>query len=147
MDFRILNSRGLVITMDIVIASFIVLSVLNYSNELINKSDTEQWSDYDMLTTGYDIIAMLYNTGKLQEMNKTELENEISNTLPENYEMRIEIKSFENVSNRLISTRHITIGPEKEDSELQTYGKRTFLKFSGNNVETYNTVEFWIWLK
>lgn len=142
-----MNNRGFILTLDAVFAAFIVLTILGYANYLVNRSDVTQWSEYRMLSTGYDIIAMLYSTGTLQAMNESSIQNAITQVLPANYEMRLEIKSYKNIGGTLVPTLSITAGPDVKDSAVRTRGRRTFLTFSNNNVDSYGVAEFWIWLK
>ena len=79
-----LNNKGFVLTLDAAVAALIVVTVLIYASQMTTKSDVTQWSQYKMLSTGYDILVMLYNTGTLQTMNESEIEGAISAVLPEN---------------------------------------------------------------
>ena len=152
-----LNNKGFVLTLDAAVAALIVVTVLIYASQMTTKSDVTQWSQYKMLSTGYDILVMLYNTGALQTMNESKIEGAISAVLPENYEMRLEIRSFEEVGDEgeLSPGPYVTVGPVIRDNVIRTHGKMTFLVFLENSrdtygvhdVGTYNFAEFWIWLK
>jgi len=140
-------NKGFVLTLDAAVAAFLVLTILAYANYLVNESEVTQWSEYNMLSTGYDVATMLCHTGAFQTLNASLIENSLQQALPANYAMRIQVDSYQNIGGVLYPQTQIVIGPEIADSALKTHGKRTFLTFTGNNAGTYNLVEFWIWLK
>jgi len=139
--------KGFVLTLDATMAAFLVLTILAYANYLVNESEVTQWSEYTLLSTGYDITTMLYHTGALQTGNVSLIESSLNQALPANYVMRIQIDSSQNIGGMLYPETEVIIGPEIADSALKTHGKRTFLTFANNNTQTFNLVEFWIWLK
>ncbi len=139
--------RGFILTLDAIIAVFVVVTILAYANTQLNKSKVTQWSQYQMKQTGDDIVLMMKNDGTLQTLDSETIESALTNVAPANYQMRMHITKYAIVEAVLVPTQTIDVGPDVEDSSLRTYGKQTFLIFTQDDVSSYNTVEYWIWLR
>jgi hypothetical protein len=142
-----MGRRGFVLTLDAAIAMFVVLSVLAYSDALLNDSRVGQWSEYRLLVAGQDIAAALYSRGMLQSADQAALETAVNESLPPNYGMKLEVRSYRLIAGQFVNTKTVNVGPPVPDSAVQAGGRRTFITFSGGGVDSYGVAEYWVWLR
>ncbi len=129
------GNKGFIFTLDIAIATFLVIAFLAAGGYYISKG-TEPLPRLQMVRTGYDIIAVLDYSGALDSLDRDIINNELIEMLPPNYEMRLEINGT-HPSSIIIETSSIP-----EGKKFVAAGKRFFV--SGNY---YETAKFYIWLK
>jgi hypothetical protein len=141
-----MKKRGFVLTLDAVLAAFVVLTILTFANAVINRDRVGQWSEPRLLGAGYDVLGAMYNRGILQGLDESAINQALNESVPGNYAMRIQIRSYQAVNSSMVNVRTLDVGPSQPGSSLQTHGMRTFITLRGNDVETYNVAEFWIWL-
>jgi len=142
-----MDGRGLVFTLDALVAASLVFLVLAYVNGMVGENNVGDWSGTRMLESGYDTADVLYNTGALQAMNVSWMERIVNSTTPPNTAMSMRILSYTNSSGQMMQSNTMNIGPPVPDSQAVAYGKRTFLTFKDGGVEYYNVAEFWVWSK
>ena len=142
-----MKNRGFILTLDAAIAAFTVLTILAYINVITNESEVTQWSESRMLARGYDVTAMLENTGALAGGSQAEIEDAVNEVLSPNYGFRLEVTSYVDAGGALALNDSYSVGPEVAESELVTHGTQTFLTLANGSVESFNAAEFWIWFK
>lgn len=142
-----MRGGGFVLTLDAMLAAAVVLTMLAFANYQINRSEVTQWSEAGMLAAGYDAVTVLYNSGDLQSMNASAMEAALSPALQPNYKMRLEVRGYRNISGQFIQSSSAVVGPEAAESAVRAHGRRAFMTFAGDDADTYNIAEFWIWLR
>jgi len=129
------GNKGFIFTLDAAIAVFLVIIISLAANYYAAKG-TEPLSRLQMVRTGYDLIAVLDNSGVLVSLDSALIENSLIEILPVNYEMRLEITGTY-PDQIVIETSSIP-----EGKKFVATGKRFFV--SGGY---YETAKFYIWLR
>jgi len=129
------GNKGFIFTLDAAIAVFLVMIIFLAANYYATKG-TEPLSRLQMVRTGYDLIAVLDNSGVLVSLDSALIENSLIEILPVNYEMRLEITGTY-PDQIVIETSNIP-----EGKKFVATGKRFFV--SG---DYYETAKFYIWLR
>ena len=99
-----------------------------------------------LMLTGYDTLKLLYVRGVLQSMNESQINEELSEVLPDNYGMRLRVESYVDAGDALVLEEELFAGDMYGDEVFRTHGGCTFLTFTDDNIDKYAFAEFWIWL-
>lgn len=124
--------KAQIFSMDAVIGAFLVgIIILAFFVNIGKHGETE---DIQTSKIGYDMLTILDYEGLLANLDETEIQNKINETLPNQYEMRIRLEGNFNA---------IEVG----SPILQRFvasGKRVFVNASNNK---HGIATFWVWLK
>ncbi len=128
------KNRGIIFSLDAVIAIFIVLVIVATSHYYFTWKPITP-TELQMIKVGYDVVSILDNKGIFDSLDRSYIENELRKVLPNNYEMRLFINT---------TTKNIIIETSKTTpkNKLIVCGERTFVT---NN--DFGKIKFWMWLK
>ncbi len=124
--------RGVIFTLDSVIAVFIVSTILILSVFFIARSEEQSITDIQISRLGNDIFAILDYTGVLRDFDITKIRNEINSFLPDAYSMGYKIDC---------ETRKYDSRINLNVSQPVFSGERIFIDSKFNNC----VVRYWIW--
>jgi len=141
-----MGNRGLVLTLDSIIAMAIVLTLLAAANYYTLLAERPTSSTRQILLLGYDILAILDYRGTLAELNLEHIKGNISLLSPPNYALRCQMKTYRYLEERFSLEQKLTFGPEiPEDVEDVVHVQRTFIVPSEDTVSAYGIIECWLW--
>ena len=93
---RLLNlhfgDKAFVLSLDVIIAIIVVISILVVSTFYITKAGGESVSNLQTIRMGGDVLALLDYDGTLDTLSVEDIEIELNRILPINYHMRIKVK-------------------------------------------------------
>lgn len=130
------NKRGFIFSLDIAIAVSIVILLLVAAHKHMINSEEQKISNFQMVRTGSDILAVMDNEGTLSLFDINTLEEEISVLLPTQYRMVIKLVSSDNVV--------LFAGGAVPHDRFVGTGKRFFIVGSGATLK-FGKAEFFIW--
>ncbi len=131
------GKRGFVFSLDVIIAIFVVTSILAASTFYIAKAGEDSVSNLQAIKVGSDIAAVLDYDGTLDTLNVDIIEVELNRVLPINNHMMIRIECSGQDS-FVVETTDIY----PNDRFIGT-GKRVFVTNTGINC----IANFEIWLR
>lgn len=128
------NKKGIVFTLDVTIAMIVILSTLAISTFLVVKTTKDPLVNVQSVKIGSDFVNLLERQGYLNNPNGLSIENYINNTLPPQYEMRLEGLGG--------GTCDFVSGIDAPEEKPITSGKSFFA-----TTNDYCSLKFKIWLK
>ena len=131
------GNKAFIFSLDVIIGSIIVASILVVSTFYITKAGEESISKLQTIRTGYDVLALLDYDGTLDTLSVEKIEVELNKLLTINHHMRIKAQC---VGQNPIVVETTDIFPK--DRFIGT-GKRVFV----TNTTKYCIADFSIWLK
>ena len=131
------GNKGIIFTLDVVVAVLIFILLLSLSGYYISKSQELREVNLMILRTGSDIITALDNNNILSTMDLNTIETDKDILLPNNTEMKIilECEDSSGGSSGYLET------PEIIPNKFVGSGKRFFIRESNNNC----IAQFFIW--
>lgn len=135
------NNKGFIFSFDISMAVFVAFILLAVSVYYVGLANEEPLSRLQLARTGNDIATILDYKGTLNDLDKTEIQNEMRTLLPLGYEMRMIINgTFPQES----IVAESTVDPPSR--KFMIGNKRTFVVY--NEDETYFvTADYTMWLE
>ena len=135
------NNKGFILSLDILIATFLAFIVITISVYYVGLADDETLSSLQLLRTGSDILAVMDYEKTLNSLDKIEIQNKMDILLPPNYGMLVSINgTFPQRTLMLESTT------EPVSNKFVVGGKRSFVIYNETN-EYFATADFLIWIK
>ncbi len=127
------GSKGIIFTLDIALATTIVMVLLIASGYQVSKSDNQATAKLQLSRIGADVTAYLDHQGIFDSLNSEAIQNNLSSILTSNYDMKIRLTgdfpTIETQNN--ISTKRFVASGER------------IVVINGNP----GTARYWIWLK
>lgn len=127
------GNKGIIFTLDVIVALFIVLFVMGVSLFFLNRSEESPIIKMQASRIASDITAVLDYSNKLSEVDTNKIKSEINSMIPEGYQIEFKIKC----NNRVFDSRE-EIGKNEIFS-----GQRVFLDTKFNPC----IMRYWIWLE
>lgn len=127
------GKRGQVLTFDAALATVLVVIVIAASAHYASVSAIEPAAVLQMVRTGHDVIAVLDAQGFFNRANVTELENELQNSTPVNYNIRLSVENE--------TTSWYVTNSSLPNETLTVSGIRPVVLRDTN----FSIVRFWIW--
>lgn len=138
------GSKGFVFTIDMIVAMVFAVLILVIANYSVRTGESS-FSKLQIEKTGSDIAALLDHKGILDSLNNEIILNDLNDLLPINYDMHINISTFNDVT--------LTIGNSLPNDKFIISGKRVFVVSTLNEltqeleITDYGKLQYWIWLK
>src|SRR3989344_2386991 len=125
------NKKGMIFTLDSLVAVSIFLIVIATSSYYSSQSNSEI-SKLQISRTGSDISTLLENSGGLDSLDSALIENNISHVLPQNYQINLNITC----QDKSLSTYNSWIvGDEIPEKEFVASGRRFFVITYNNSAD------------
>lgn len=145
-------SRGQIFSIDAALGTSLVVLILWAT--LWEMNFPSILPELQIVRMANDVLDVKIADGTLLEFDDTALEESLSDLLPQNYDYRLVMRSY-GYSGGFSLLDSFSIGDDlpigrqdpATDTPLPFKFTRTFLTFQGNEIETYNEVEMWVWLK
>lgn len=138
------NKKAFVFTLDAFLSIIVTMLLIGAANSYILKND-DATPNLQTSKTGYDIVALLDNKNTLQTLNSATVESELSNVLPNKYQMRINV-TWQSIE--LSSKNSFVVGSEIPEKKFVASGKRFFVVYNSyGNTTNYGIAKYWVWLK
>lgn len=135
------TKKGFVFTLDVLIAAVLVFLVVLTANNYASEGKNTL-SNLQTVRTGSDIVALMENTNGFSSLNENAIKSNLSNLLPKNYNLNLNI-SCSNIS--LSSTINMNISKVVPGNQFVGAGKRFFTISSNRSITNYCTVNYLIW--
>jgi hypothetical protein len=137
---KIFGKKAFVFALDAAFAVLLVMLVLSITSYYVGKANIDPLPKLQMTRVGYDIVRLLDSNNSLDTLDESTIENDLSNLLPENYEMYIKITGN-------FPQQRLTIGNFSQKKHDIGSGKWIFVVSNETDIEYFGTAQFWIWLK
>lgn len=141
LSLRCGSKRGIAFTLDSIIAVIVIFIVLGASSNYSSKSENAL-PDVQISRTGSDIVTLLENTGSLDSLNPTSIQNDLDDVLPPAYGINITIICSDSDLN---PTHNLGIGEVIPEKQFVGTGKRFFIVKDGNM--DFCMVKYGVWKK
>ncbi len=138
-----MKRKGVIFTMDAIMAIIIVFMVIVAVRSQMQGVDMAYWDNLYAQKLADDVIASLDYKGVLDTLDEASIQGNLSGILPPNYDMWLQIKSYTYGDGfNLNETIDIGSDPEEEDSVIS--GRSVFVS-GDDEIERYNLLKFKIW--
>lgn len=134
------NKKGLVFTIDSLLAAIIFFMIISASSFYILKSESEM-SKVHISRVGSDVITLLENKGIFNGLDELAIENNLSDILPLNYKLNLNLTCEDK---DLISSTTIVVGDEIPEKEFISSGRRFFVITDTSSIN-FCMVQYRIW--
>jgi len=128
--------------MDAIMAIVVVFLAIIAAQTQMRVAELNYWDSMYSQKLANDVIAALDEQGVLATLDAAAIESNITNVLPDNYEMWAEIESY---TTDLVVNRTIAIGQEPDAGKPVVSGQRMFVSGS-DYIDYYNIIRFKVWL-
>ncbi len=135
------GNKGIIFTMDAVVALLLVIALLTASYFYLYKSNNVI-PNLSVLRTGDDIMALLDYGGYLSNLNQSDIQNVTSSLLSNRHDIFIKITT----SNYTSPNQTFLIGNTIPNDRFVGSGKRFGVITNATNA-TFITSRYWVWLK
>lgn len=132
------GNKGFIFTLDMIIAMTFTIIILILANYYV-RSTENPLTKLQMEKTGSDIAALLDNLGILDTLSDEEIEEDLEDILPVNYDIKLSIITKKGIT--------LNIGSALPDDKYVISGKRVFVVTQNNIIADEAFVQYWIWLK
>ena len=127
------GNRGIIFSLDIALATTVVMILLVASTYQVAKSDEKSLTKLQLSRIGNDITAYLDHQGILDTLDLTAIESNLTSILTVNYDMRIRIEG---------SSQTIETTATIPDDRFVASGERILIINDNPAIARY-----WIWLR
>ena len=135
------NRNGFIITLDILIASTLVLLILFVAFNYLSLSKISKLPEISSLRLANDIVAVLDYENVLDSFDKDYIESKVNSLLPVNLKMSMKINRY-NQDSKLID--QIQINEDIKEDFLE--GKWAFVTFQSSDA-VFNLAQYKIGFK
>ncbi len=129
------RKKAVMITTDSIIALTIVIVIIIVATNYAISSRDDVLPELQLVRTGNDILALLDNTGAFEDMDASEVQEEIYLLIPNHYEMKINVTLENEDSFETNTTR------EMPNDRFIGTGQRVVVL---DNLR-FGVAKFWIW--
>lgn len=133
-----MKKKGFVFTLDIAIGVLVVILLMTAAHRHMVNAESNRVSNIQMISVGSDIVAMLDYNEVLQTLNEKNIESEMNDLMPQNYDMLLKIV----VDDGTI----LYIGDSVPGEQFVGSGKR-FFAINGGSSTKYAYVVYWVWTR
>lgn len=135
-----MNKKGFVLTIDATIALILVIIILVLASYYINKANEPSLSKLQLKKRGSDILTQLNYQKVLDTADKNKINDNLTNTLPVNLDMRLQL-------NFTGQRPNVTVGVDLRSIGNIGSGRQIFVLTDDKKVRDYYIARYWIWLK
>jgi len=129
------SKRGIIFTLDAVIAMSIFLLVVIITTFYMAKAGEDKLAKINIYNAGSDALSVIDNKNLLKELDEEEIESELKNILLAKYSMRLQIRTNNDLS--------LDIGKQPPVGRFIGSGERFFVTKDNN----FGIARFSIWEK
>ena len=140
-----MKKKGMIFVTDALMAIIIVFLIILAAQAQMRGVELDQWDQVYAKKLGGDMLAVLDEQGVLQSLDEVSIESNLSEILPYNYEMWMEIECY-SYSGDFLLNETIEVGGLPSDDSTRVGGQRVFISGNGT-VERYNIARYKIWLR
>ena len=133
------GGKGMILTLDMVIATFLFIFLASTSLYYVSQTDSESLSSVNMLRLTYDLMDALDRDGTLQSFDYAEIREGILSKRPVSYDYRLLIYQ------QGYQSPVVVVETSTEMNEQQFIGTGKYFFVSQN--QTAGMVSFWVWVK
>lgn len=130
------GNRGIIFTIDVMIALIITLTILAAANFYVNRIGVDNFSDLQIRRTGSDIVVLLDNLDQLDPPNVVGIWGNVSEILPSYYDI--------NLTGSGGGGCDFGVGSNVPNDKSILTGRRFFMI---NNTDEYCLILYRIWQK
>ena len=134
------DKRGFVFTLDSLIAMIILFVIIGISSSYVSRGESELYK-LQLSRTGSDLLTLLENKEAFDSMNSASIGNEISNILPQNYHININLTC---ANETLTDYTTIIAGEEIPEKSFVASGRRFFV-ITNNDSADFCMTQYQIW--
>ena len=131
------GNKAFIFSLDVVIAIFVVMSLLVVSTFYVTKAGGESVSKLQTIRLGYDMLALLDYDNSLDTLSAGVIETELNRILPINYHIKIRANCKDRDDVVVETTDAFP------NNRFIGSGRRVFISNAGD----YCIADFNIWLK
>ena len=136
-----MKKKGVIFTMDAIMAIAVVFLIIVMAHSQLAGVDLGYWNNMYAQKIAADVVAVLDEEGILATLDADAIESNITELLPENYQMWAQIDSY---ARNLTLDRTLTVGQEPANEDIVVSGRRVFVSGS-DYIENYNVIRYQIW--
>ncbi len=135
-----MNKKGFVLTIDATIALILVIIILVLAGYYINKANEPSLSKLQLKKRGSDILTQLNYQKVLDTADKNKINDNLTNTLPVNLDMRLQL-------NFTGQRQNVTVGVDLRSIGNIGSGRQIFVLADDKKVRDYYIARYWVWPK
>lgn len=141
------NSKGYVLSVDAMLAILIFVTFLIAMSYSLFQESFGTIGELTASKMMGDALDLLDRENILESLDTNRMESEINKVMPSNIFWKIEIEEFRYQANYFMWQHTYSFGNTGamlDDKEF-VKGRRIFLTFSGNEIDRFYNLEYWLW--
>lgn len=137
------GNKAFVLTLDAFMAVFLAVLVFAASAVYMSRSDNN-FLDLQTEKMGSDIITLLDNSGTLDSLSQSQIQDYTNSIVPDKYGIRINM-TWTDLD--LVSENNFEFGDSIPEEKFVATGKKFFAVTNSTEVKSYGLIKYYLWIK